>query len=182
MDGEECLRQAYEAIFEGDFESAVHWFGQAIAIEPDNAAYYYSGSITCARSGKLSMAMAYALKAVELSPDDQAYRLNLRMIVSRQKIAEARHYLSMVSPDVEKSVSLLKEAANLDPLSAEARFMLGALYRLQRDYKLAIESLRDALQLEPQHEEAKRMLHEVRSERRRLLKQQYSHYHSKRNR
>ena len=38
MDGETCLRQAYEAIFHGDFESAVFWFGQAIAMEPDNAA------------------------------------------------------------------------------------------------------------------------------------------------
>ncbi|WP_239614206.1 tetratricopeptide repeat protein [Cohnella mopanensis] len=182
MDGETCLRQAYEAIFQGDFESAVYWFGQAIEIEPENAAFHYSGSITCARSGKIPMAVAYAQRAIELDPDNPTYRLNLRMVMSRQKISDARHHLSMVSPDIELSIMLLKEAAHLDPLSAEARYMLGMLYRMQRDYKHALDSLRDALQLEPQHEDAKRMLHEVRAERRRLLKQQYSHYHSKRNR
>jgi tetratricopeptide (TPR) repeat protein len=182
MDGETCLRQAYEAIFQGDFESAVYWFGQAIEIEPENAAYYYSGSITCARSGKLSMALTYAHRALELKPDDSAYRLNLRVIMSKTRIAEARHLLAGDSPDIEKSIALLKEASQLDPLSAEAYLLLGALYRMQRNYKLALDCLRDALQLEPQHEEAKRLLHEVRAERRRLLKQQYSHYHSRRNR
>ncbi|BBI33229.1 tetratricopeptide repeat protein [Cohnella abietis] len=182
MDGETCLRQAYEAIFHGDFELAIYWFGQAIAIEPENAAYHYRGSITCARSGKLKLALTYAERAVQLDPNDSSYQLNLRMILSRQKIIEARGLLASASPDIEKSLELLQEAAKLDPLSAEARLLLGVLYRIQRNYKLALDSLRDALQLEPQHEEAKRLLHEVRAERRRLLKQQYSHYNSKRNR
>jgi tetratricopeptide (TPR) repeat protein len=182
MDGETCLRQAYEAIFQGDFESAIFWFQQAIAIEPLNAAYHYKGSITCARSGKLILAMNYALKAVELNPEDSAYQLNLRMIMARQKILDARSLLSLPAPDIEKSVVLLKEAAQFDPLSAEARLLLGIAYRMQKEYRLALDSLRDALQLEPQNEETKRLLHEVRVERRRLLKQQYSHYNSKRNR
>jgi tetratricopeptide (TPR) repeat protein len=184
MDGETCLRQAYDAIFQGDFESAVFWFGQAISIEPENAAYHYKGSITCARSGKLSLALAYAEKAVELDQQDPAYRLNLRTIMARQRILETRHLLSQTAPDLEKSFGLLKEAAQLDPLSAEARFMLGILYRMQRDYELAIDNLRDAVQLEPGHEEARRLLHEVRTERRRFLKQQYSNsqYNPRRNR
>jgi cytochrome c-type biogenesis protein CcmH/NrfG len=119
---------------------------------------------------------------VELNPDDPAYRLNLRMIMARQKILDARSLLSLPAPDIEKSVVLLKEAAQFDPLSAEARLLLGIAYRMQKEYRLALDSLRDALQLEPQNEETKRLLHEVRVERRRLLKQQYSHYNSKRNR
>jgi tetratricopeptide (TPR) repeat protein len=182
MDGETCLRQAYEAIFQGDFESAVFWFGQAIAFEPENAAYLYKGSVTCARSGKLSLAMTYALKAVELNPEDSTYQMNLRVIMARQRILDARNLLSLSTPDTEKSLVLLKEAAYFDPLSAEARLLLGILYRIKMDYRLALENLRDALQLEPGYEEAKRMLHEVRAERRSLLKQQYSHYNSKRNR
>lgn len=182
MDGETFIRQAYEAIYHGDFESAITLFGRAIETEPDNAAYLYSGSITCARSGKLSLAMSYAQRAVELHPGESAYQLNVRMIMSRMKVAEVRHLLSQTSPDVDKCLELLKEAAQLDPLSVESRLLLGILYRLQRNYKLALESLRDTLLLEPQHEEAKRLLHEVRAERRRLLKQQYSYYHSKRNR
>jgi tetratricopeptide (TPR) repeat protein len=182
MDGETCLRQAYEAIFHGDFESAVFWFGQAIDMEPDNAEYHYRGSITCARSGKLSLAMTYAQRAVELNPNEQSYQLNLRTMMARHKITAARQLLEMPNPDLEQSVAHLKEAAYLDPLSAEARLLLGILYRMQRKYKPALDSLQDALQLEPQLEEAKRLLHEVRAERRRLLKQQYSHYNSRRNR
>jgi len=182
MDGETCLRQANEAILQGDFESAIFWFGQAIAIEPENAAYHYRGSVTCARSGKLTQAMTYALRAVELNPDEPSYQLNLRMIMSRKKILDARQLLSLPSPDIELSIAHLKDASQLDPLSAEARLMLGILYRLQRNYKLALDSLQDALQLEPQLEEAKRLLHEVRAERRRILKQQYSHYNSRRKR
>jgi tetratricopeptide (TPR) repeat protein len=184
MDGETCLRQAYEAIFQGDFESAVFWFGQAIAFEPENAAYHYKGSITCARRGKLSRALVYASKAVELDPQDPVYQLNLRTILARQRILETRHLLSQPAPDLEKSCALLKEAAQLDPLSAEARLLLGILYRMQRDYQLALDNLRDALQLEPGHEEASRLLHEVRTERRRYLKQQYSlsQYNPRRNR
>lgn len=181
-DGETCLRQAYDAIFHGDFESAISWFQQAIAIEPENASYHYKGSVTCARSGKLTLAMTYAHKAVELNPNDISYQLNLRTLMSRQKIIEARALLSMTVPELEKSVLLLKEAAKLDPLSTEARLLLGILYRLQQDYRLALESFRDVLLLEPQHEEAKRLLQEVRGERRRFLKQQYSHYMPKRNR
>ncbi|WP_158602173.1 tetratricopeptide repeat protein [Cohnella endophytica] len=182
MDGETCLRQAYDAIFQGDFELAVHWFGQAIALEPDNAAYLYSGSITCARSGKLALALAYARKAAQLQPDNQAYSLNLRMIESRQRISDVRQLLAAPVPDIEACVEMLKEAAQLDPLSADARLILGILYRMQRNYKQSLESLRDALQLEPQNEEAKRLLHEVRAERRRLLKHQYSQYNPQRNR
>jgi tetratricopeptide (TPR) repeat protein len=182
MDGETCLRQAYDAIFQGDFESAMFWFGQAIAIEPENAAFHYKGSITCARSGRLSQALEYATKAVELNPEDPAYLLNLRTITARQRILDVRNLLSQTAPDLEKSKELLKEAAHFDPLSAEARLLLGFVYRMQGDYRLALDNLRDALQLEPGHEDARRLLHEVRAERRRILKQQYTLNNSKRNR
>jgi tetratricopeptide (TPR) repeat protein len=182
MDGETCLRQAYDAIFHGDFESAMYWFGQAIALEPLNAAYHYKGSITFARSGKVSLALAYAQRAVELNPDETVYQLNLRMILARQKVIDARSLLSQPVPDMDRSLELLKEAAGLDPLSAESRLLLGIVYRHKREYRLSLDSLRDALMLDPQHEETKRLLHEVRVERRRLLKQQYSQHNPKRNR
>lgn len=182
MDGETCLRQAYEAIYQGDFEAAIDWFGRAIALEPDNASHYYSGSITCARSGKLALAMNYALKAVELNPEEPSYRLNLKTIQAKHRIAEARQLLAAPNPDVDRSVQLLRDAARHDPLSAEARLLLGILYRMRGEHALALESLRDALLLDPGLEEAKRQLREARAERRRLLKQQYSHSQSKRNR
>lgn len=182
MDGDTCLRQAYEAIFAGDFELALSWFQQAIQIEPDNPAYYYKASITCARSGKHTQAMTYAQRAVDLDPEDKTYRLHLRMITSRQRMIDARNALSSKPPDIEKSIMWLREAVHLDPLSPEARLLLGIAYRMNRDYEKSLECLRDALQLNPQHEETKRLLHEVKAERRRFFKQQYSHFKFGRNR
>ncbi|MFC5467740.1 tetratricopeptide repeat protein [Cohnella suwonensis] len=181
MDGETCLRQAYDAIFRGDFESAMNGFSQAIALEPDNATYLHSGSITCARNGRLPQALAYARRAAELQPDNPSYQLHLRTLLSKQRIYEARILLAQPAPNIDESAKLLKDATQLDPLSAEARLMLGILYRMQRNYKLSLDSLRDALQLDPQNEETKRLLSEVRAERRRAIKQQYSHYNSQRN-
>ncbi|MFB9275244.1 tetratricopeptide repeat protein [Cohnella cellulosilytica] len=182
INGETCIRSAYDAIFQGDFEAAVQWFGQAIELEPDNAEYYFRGSITCARSGKHAQAMDYAKKAADLDPEEPSYRLHLRMLQARERFAEARWLLSQPEPDVGRSVVLLREAVQLDPLSAQAKLLLGIAYRAQRQYDLALDSLRDALQLDPSLGEARKWLGEIRAERRRLLKQQYSHYHSKRNR
>ncbi|WP_372634382.1 tetratricopeptide repeat protein [Cohnella sp.] len=170
MNGDACIRLAYDAIFQGDFEAAVHWFGQALELEPDNAEYYFRASITCARSGKANQAMTYAHKAVELNPDDRSYRLHLKMLQARERFAEARQLLSQAEPDVGRSVFLLQEAVQLDPLLAQARLLLGIAYRAQGEYRQALESLRDALQLDPGLEEARRLLRETRAERRRLLK------------
>ncbi len=182
MNGDSCIRLAYDAIFQGDFEAAVHWFGQAIELEPDNAEYYFRGSITCARSGKHVQAMDYAKRAADLNPGEPSYRLHLRMLLARERFAEARRLLSQTEPDVGRGVALLQEAVQLDPLSAQAKLLLGIAYRAQRKYDLAQDCLRDALQLDPGLGEARKWLGEIRAERRRLLKQQYSHYHSKRNR
>ncbi|MFC4599047.1 tetratricopeptide repeat protein [Cohnella hongkongensis] len=182
MNGDTCIRRAYDAIFQGDFESAVRWFEQAIEQEPDNAEYYFRASITCARSGKSAQALDYAYKAVELSPDDTSYQLHLRMLQARGRFVEARLLISQPEPDIARSVALLQEAVRLDPLSAQAKLLLGIAYRAQGHYGQALDSIRDALQLDPGLEEARKLLGEIRVERRRLLKQQYSHYHSKRNR
>lgn len=182
MDGESCLRQAYEAIFQGDFEQAVAWFGQAIAAEPDNASFYHKGSITCARSGKLVLALAYAAKAVELEPDEPVYRLNWNVISAKRSVLEARQLLAEQPPDLDRIAGLLRSAAACDPLSAEARLLLGFVCRLQGDYGSALNALRDAHLLDPGNAEIKRHLQEARAERRRLLKQQYSSNNVKRNR
>src|SRR5690606_22350910 len=60
MDGETCMRKAYEAIFQGNFEAAVAWFLQALEREPGNADYHYKSSITIARSGRLDLALRLA--------------------------------------------------------------------------------------------------------------------------
>jgi tetratricopeptide (TPR) repeat protein len=173
MDGGTFLRQAYDAIFHGDFESAVHWFVQAIEQEPDNASFYYKASITCARSGKMPLAETYAKRAVELDPENPDYSLNYQMILAKRFIAEARALLSKPVQDVDQAKPLLLDADLLDPLAVEAKLLLGLVCRIQGDYRSAIAYLQDTLLLDPQLDEAKRLLQETRAERRRLLRSQF---------
>lgn len=182
MDGEAYVRQAYEAILQGDFELALHGFQQAIAADPNNASYYYKGSVTCARSGKLPLAMTYAQKALELNPDDPTYKLHYRTVQAKQRVHEVRNRLQLANPNLAQCAADLKEAARLDPLSVEAYVLLGIVYRLRQEYRQSLESLQEALALDPQNEEVRRLLREVRAERRRALKQQFTHSKSKRNR
>ncbi|WP_219639943.1 tetratricopeptide repeat protein [Cohnella sp. CFH 77786] len=182
MDGDTCLRHAYDAILHGDFEAAVHWFGQAIEWEPDNASYYYKASITCARSGKSALAEMYAKRAVELAPGDPDYALNLRTIEARRLLLESRMMLERSIPDAAQAKQLLLEAEKLDPLLAEAKLLLGIASRMLGDLRTAIAYIRDTLSLDPQHAEACRLLREYRAERRRKLRSQLKPPKSYRNR
>ncbi|WEK55723.1 MAG: tetratricopeptide repeat protein [Candidatus Cohnella colombiensis] len=182
MDGEICLQQAYDAILQGDFELALDWFQQAIALEPDNASYYYKGSVTFARSGKLQLAKSYAQKATELAPDEPVYQLQLQIVTARLIVAEIRIKLATVSPDLVQCMNNLQEATRLDPLSVEAKLLLAIAYRMEGSYGQSLAMLSETLQLDPLNEEAIRLRQQIRVERRRVLKQQFSQQTTKRNR
>jgi Flp pilus assembly protein TadD len=182
MDGDSCLRLAYQAIFHGDFDSAVHWFAQAVEQEPDNASYYYKASITCARSGKTALAEKYACMAAELEPEDPVYALNLNAIVAKRQIAEGKALLEQPEPATARALGILREAEERDPLSAEAKILLAEACRMQGDWHEAIRYLREALALEPQHDEASRLLREWKSELRRRFRPHPSSFKPYRNR
>lgn len=182
MDGAACLRQAYDAIFHGDFESAAAWFERAIQREPDNASYYYKASITLARSGNLTAAERYAKRAAELDPEDPVYAMHVGALKARRLVSEARGLLELPNPEPARAEALLREAETLDPLSSEAKLLMGMVCRMKGDYRAAIDSLREVLSLEPQHEEAGRLLREWRRERRRLVQSQLSPSQFRRNR
>lgn len=177
MDGETCLRQAYDAIFHGDFDSAAEWFIRATEMEPDNASYYYKASITLARSGKLEMAERNARKAVELDPDEPVYAMNLKAIEARRLVEEARGLLELEVPDAEGAKQRLLQAETLDPLSTDAKLLLGMVSHMQGVLRSAVAYLREVVNMEPQHEEAGRLLRVWRKERQRFVQSLF--YHSK---
>lgn len=164
MDGESCVQAAYEALLQGDFEAATRWFVRAVETDPDNPSYYFRGSVTLARSGKLAQALQYARRAVELAPDEASYRLQLTLLESRERTARAERLLSLSPPKPEPAIALLKEAFRLDPLAAKAKLLLGVAYRLTGDDRSAREAWREALLLNPHYEEAGRLLRELHDE------------------
>ncbi len=181
MDGEACLKEGYDAILHGDFESAAAWFCRAVEQEPGNASYCYTASVTCARSGKAALAKELAARAVALAPGEPVYDMHYKTLEARELIAEARAKLELAEPEAKDAMKLLIRAKELDPLSAEARLLLGFASRCLGDLRSAIGYLHETLQLAPQHMEALRLLREWRRERRRLV-QQYYHIHPNRNR
>jgi Flp pilus assembly protein TadD len=176
MDGEACLKKAYDAILHGDFELALKWFRRAIELDPGNASYYYKASVTCSRSGKAAQAKEWAAKAVELAPEEPVYEMHLKTLEARELIAEARAILEAADPEPDQAIKLLVRAKDLNPLSAEASLLLGHASKSLGDFRSAIGYLLEALQLDPQHAEARRLLREWRRERRRLVKQYYHIY------
>jgi tetratricopeptide (TPR) repeat protein len=158
MDGEEQIKKAYEAILMHDFEQAVEWFGQAIAINPNNAVFHYKLSITCARSNKLSKAIEHAKKAVMLEGAEVQFRLHLQHLQAKELIQQAEGYFTESEEQLWCAVDLLKQAIRLDSLCLEAYLLLGHSYSLLKQYNEAIEAIRECLTLDPQHEIGQRLL------------------------
>jgi tetratricopeptide (TPR) repeat protein len=162
MDGEKEIKKAYESILMNDFEQAVEWFEQAIAKDPDNAAYHYKLSITYARSNKLGKAVEHANLAVRLEPEEDPYKFHLQHLQAKELIHQAEKWFEEPEQQLWMAISLLKQAAALDSLSTEAYLLLGLAYERLMEYDQAIQAVRDLLKLDPQHEIGLELLAEYR--------------------
>lgn len=158
MDGEEEIKRAYESILRSDFEQAINWFEQAIALEPDNAAYHYKLSITCARSNRLFRAIEHAESAVRLEPDNDTYRYHLRHLNARELVGKAQRCFDRNQDQLYLAAAYLKQAVSLDPLNVNAFLLLALAHAGLEEYDGAIRALNELLKLNPQHESARRLL------------------------
>ncbi len=163
MNGEKEIQKAYKSILDHDFEQAIEHFEQAIAKEPDNAAYHYKLSITYARSHKLDKAIEAAERACELDPKLDDYRFHLQNLQAKQLISQAEAFFDD-SVQLHMAITLLKQAIELDPLAVDAYLLMGMAYHGLGEYSRAIQSLHDALKLEPNHTIASKLLREVQQE------------------
>ena len=155
MDGNPHIQKAYEAILKHDFEQATEWFEQAIADEPDNASYHYRLSITYARSNKVAKAVEHAERACQLEQSAMHYQLHLNTLIARQMLIKADELLTDVKARrIDEAIAMLREAAKLDPLSVEALLILAVAYERSGRLFDAKQAVQEALQLEPQHQDA----------------------------
>jgi tetratricopeptide (TPR) repeat protein len=162
MDGEEELKKAYESILMNDFEQAVEWFQQAIAIDPDNAAFHFKLSITYARSNKLGKAVEHAKRAVRLEPYEEQFNFHLQYLQAKELIQQAEKYFEEPEQQLRMAIVLLKRAIALDSLSTEAFLLLGLAYDRLMEYDQAIQAVKELLKLDPQHEIGNRLFTEYR--------------------
>ncbi|OBR64798.1 hypothetical protein A7K91_04225 [Paenibacillus oryzae] len=166
MDGESCVRKAYEYILNGDFEAAIEWFEQAIAADPANPSFYHKCAVSCARSGKWSKAKVYADYAEKLEPDNEEYRYHSGVIRARLLLVEANGLLSHTPPLLGEAATMLRQAVTLDPLYFDAIYTLALVWQRAGDLEEAYVCAREALRLDPQHAAAKRLFGDIRRKRR----------------
>lgn len=160
MDGEEAIRQAYQAILNHDFAQAIAWFEQAITLEPTCASYHYKLSITYARSNKLSKATEHARKAVELAPGDEHYTFHYQHLQAKELLLQAERLFGDSDERLWLAVALLKQAVQLDPLALEGFLLLSVAYARLQEYSQAVVAVKELLKLDPNHSIGNRLLPE----------------------
>ena len=170
MDGDNQIKRAYESILQGDYEQAIRWFEEAIAAEPDNPAYHHKCSVTCLRSGKWGKALQHAEIAAQLAPGETEYTYHLATVQARSLAASAAQELAGDAPDLAAVIGQVKLAVELDPLLDDGFVLLAAAYGATGNFAEAAEAARDALRLNPQHGEAKRLFAQYNRKRRQALK------------
>jgi len=161
MDNDSNIKKAYESILRSDFEQAALWFEQAVAEQPDNAAYHYKLSITYARSNKLAKAVEHAHKACEISAFDPLYASHLRNLQAKELIQFAEKQMGEGRHEV--AVFKLREATTLDPLATEAHLILGLAYAHLGQYDEATAAMDEVLRLDPHNEYANRWIRDYRA-------------------
>lgn len=181
MDGESCIKKAYEYIFNSDFEQAIYWFEQAIEADPENAFYYHICAVSCARSGKWLKAKQLAETAVELDTEHAEYKYHLQTIEAKLLLSEADFLLAKIPPKLNEAAELLEQASALDPLCFEAYYTLGVLYASRGQYDKATENAREAMRLDPSHSAVRTLFADV-NRKRRMLHMRINARKRKRNR
>lgn len=171
MDGESCIKKAYEYIWKADFEQAIYWFEQAIAAEPDNAEFYHKCAVSCARSGKWEKAGEYARQAVACDPDQAEYQAYLTVVEAKLLVLAADRLLDSEPANPKGAVPLLEQAAEWDPLSFEAYYKLALSYRELGQWNEALKSAREAMRLDHAHSAARRLYAELLRKQRLMNKQ-----------
>ncbi|WP_138492939.1 tetratricopeptide repeat protein [Paenibacillus pinistramenti] len=148
MKADDLLNKAYRCILDNDFEGAISWFEQAIAIEPERADIRYRCSITYARSDKLDQAISKAEEAIRLDPDEASYKLHFQRLQAKDLMRQAVRKLQFRQDndfgEAAEAAVLLEQAARLDPLSAEAQVWLALSYGELKDYRKALNAIWEA--------------------------------------
>lgn len=160
MKGEDFIKKAYESILSNDFEQAIDHFERAIALEPANASYHFKLSVSYARSNRLQKALEHAELAIELDLERQEYRAHHQHVQAKLWMQSAEKALQQDPALPHEAVFDLNRAIELDPLSIEAYLLLGISYSELGDFFQAIQAIREALKLDPQHAAANKLMND----------------------
>ncbi|HDZ40843.1 MAG TPA: tetratricopeptide repeat protein [Bacteroidetes bacterium] len=145
-----CARGAYymnQLTLEG-FDKGVKYYEEAIAIDPADPEPYIGLALGYGSAGhgaglaSLEMAKAYALKAIELDPEE----LHPNLADAHVVLAETYLYHDY---DFLKAEHHLKRAIDLNPNSAPAHYTYGWYLALSNLVDEAADEMKKAMQIDP---------------------------------
>jgi len=145
-----CARGSYymSQLTQEGFEKGVEYYEEAIAIDPADPEPYIGLALGYGSAGhgagiaSLNMAKAYALKAIELDPEE------LHPDLANAHVVLAETYLYH-DYDFVKAEHHLKQAIDLNPNSAPAHYTYGWYIALTNQIDEAANEMKKAMQINP---------------------------------
>jgi tetratricopeptide (TPR) repeat protein len=130
------------------YQKAIADFTQAIALNGQNADFYFDRSYAYADLGDFSNAIQDVSKAIELDPSENEYR-----------VSRAGFYIE--SDQFDLALEDCDQVLSIENSNADAYYYRGTAYEGKKNYAMAIQAYTQALALNPELTEAKESLDEV---------------------
>ncbi len=146
-DYKEFLDNGIYDIQDGKFESAIEKINKSLELKKDWEIPYFYRAVANQALENFDEAMLDYTKALQINDKmTDAYYNRAKITLSRKDIE---------NPDIEKAVSDLQKALELDPKFIDALFAMAAAYKKLKEYHKALEYLEKLIQLEPDAIQAK---------------------------
>lgn len=162
--------RAYQAYREGDLETAIVYYHEAVTLDPTNVDYRFELARLLIFTGQLEEALAVAEQAILAAPEspqgyaikamaldwmgepDEAVVTALRALEIDPYYAPTRAYLAEAYADLGRWVQAREQAElaiELDPFSVDARRNYAYVLEYVGDYEGAVQQYLQAIQLHP---------------------------------
>ena len=135
----EFVRRAAASAARRDFVQAIADYGQAVALEPDNAALYRARAMARLQAGQPMLAMSDLNEALKRAPNDP------EALLRRGEIYLANHNLAGARADFDAATRVAPERADV---ASEA----AAVYSAAGEYDLAINQMDAWVAAHPKNE------------------------------
>ncbi|MBN1481021.1 tetratricopeptide repeat protein [candidate division KSB1 bacterium] len=171
--------------FTGDrLPDMLNALNRAIELDSTNIRYRESLAIILYKNAKYQEALAHMLRIIELQPDcgphyenagriyfdiqdkNRAFDMFRRALQINPELALSRYYLALLYASENKlnrSIAELKKVIELYPRFISAHFDLGVLYSSLNNIESAKACFNKCLEIQPDHEQAKKLLRQLKS-------------------
>lgn len=126
---------------QGDLETAIAQYREAIRLNPNFAEAYVNLGVALVKVGQMEEGIAAYHKALDIDPDLAAAHYNLGNAFGEQQ-------------QLTEAIAAYEQAIRIDPNYTKAYYNLGNAYVNLGELPLAISSYREAIRLDPSFAEA----------------------------